>query len=101
LSRPNADPSQNVDTITDFTLVIDTIVLDNAVFSAFKTGGAVAADRFFVVGFGSPDANDNIVYDRNAGELFHDGDGAGGAAPTLFATVTPGLDLSAADFFIV
>jgi Ca2+-binding RTX toxin-like protein len=95
------DAAFNVAQITDFIVGVDTIVLDNAVFTAFKADGAVAADRFFVVGTAVQDANDNIVYDRNAGNLFYDSDGAGGAAPIRFATVTPGLNLSAADFFIV
>jgi Ca2+-binding RTX toxin-like protein len=92
--------ASNVDEITDFTIGVDRIHLENAIFTAFAAGG-VAAERFFVVGTGTQDANDNLVYNRATGELFYDSDGAGGAAAILFAEVTPNLNLTASDFLIV
>jgi Ca2+-binding RTX toxin-like protein len=92
--------ASNVDEITDFAIGVDRIQLENAVFTAFAAGG-VAANRIFTVGIGVQDANDNLVYNRATGELFYDADGAGGAAAILFADVTPNLNLTAADFFIV
>ena len=92
--------ASNVDEITDFTIGVDRIHLENAVFTAFAAGG-VAANRLFVVGTGTQDANDNLVYNRATGELFYDADGAGGSAAILFAEVTPNLNLTATDFLIV
>jgi trimeric autotransporter adhesin len=92
--------SSNVDEIADFTLGVDTIQLDDAVFTVFANG-PLAAERFFVIGTGVQDGSDNILYDQATGALFYDSDAAGGAAPILFARVTPDLDLSAADFFVV
>jgi Ca2+-binding RTX toxin-like protein len=92
--------ASNVDQITDLTSGADRIHLENAIFTAFAAGN-LAADRLFVVGTGTQDANDNLVYNRATGELFYDADGAGGAAAIRFAEVTPNLNLTAADFFIV
>jgi trimeric autotransporter adhesin len=94
------DAASNVDQIVDFTIGVDRIQLENAIFTAFAAGG-VAADRIFVVGTGTQDANDNLVYNRAAGALSYDADGAGGAAAILFATMTPGIDLRADSFLIV
>jgi Ca2+-binding RTX toxin-like protein len=92
--------ASNVDEIADFTLGVDTIQLENTIFNVFAAGG-LAAERFFLIGTGVQDGNDNILYDQATGALFYDSDAAGGAAPILFAQVTPDLDLSAADFFVV
>jgi trimeric autotransporter adhesin len=94
------DAANNVDQITDFNQAADTIQLDDAVFSAF-TPGAVAGDRVFFVGFGVQDGNDNLIYDRAAGTLFYDSDGAGGAAAILFAELTNQAALNTLDFVIV
>ena len=97
-TAPNA--ATNHDRIIDFNVADDTILLENAVFTAFAAGD-LAADRIFVVGTGVQDANDNIVYDRSTGALFYDSDGVGGTAAIQFAEVTPGLVLTNLDFLVV
>ena len=47
------------------------------------------------------DANDYILYDTDSGQLFYDADGSGAGARVLFATVTAGSTLTAADVWIV
>jgi serralysin len=91
---------QNVDTITDFNVADDTIVLENAIFGAFSAGSL--AEERFVVGTAPLDASDTIIYDIGTGNLFYDSDGNGsGAAPIQFARVTAGTMLTYLDFLVV
>jgi serralysin len=89
----------NVDVITDFNVMDDTIQLENTVFGAFAAG-ALAEERF-VVG-AALQTNDNIIYDNVTGALFYDSDGSGTAAdPILFANVSAGTALTHLDFLVV
>jgi serralysin len=93
------DAATNVDEITDFNVTDDTILLDNAVFAALTDGGLLAGQ--FVTGAAAQDPGDRIIYNSNTGALLYDSDGLGGLAPIQFAELTPGLNLSAADFLVV
>jgi Ca2+-binding RTX toxin-like protein len=88
----------NVDTITDFTVNVDKIVLDHTIFSAAgATGGLIAA----AFTSGAETADSRIVYDANTGHLSYDADGSGAAAAIQFATVAAHLSLTAKDFMII
>ncbi|WP_225026968.1 sialate O-acetylesterase [Xinfangfangia pollutisoli] len=88
----------NVDRIADFRPVDDSIRLEDAVFAALPQGGLSA--RAFGLGAVATNAAQRILYDAATGRIFYDSDGAGGAAAVLFATVTPGTALTAADFTV-
>ena len=88
----------NVDNITDFTVVDDTIQLDRTIFSGITANGTLAASAF-QAGTAAVDASDRIIYDSATGNIFYDADGVGGVAQVLFATVDPGTALTNADFF--
>jgi Ca2+-binding RTX toxin-like protein len=92
----------NVDTITDFSVVDDTIHLDDAVFTALAPG-ALAAGAFHVVAGGSAagDADDRIIYNATNGALWYDADGTGAGAAVFFAQVSAGLALTSADFLVI
>ena len=95
------DTAANVDTITDFTSGEDTIRLDSSVFTALAPlSGGFLSDYHFSVGFAGQDSDDFIVYDDGTGALFYDADGAGGAAATQFAQLTPGAPLQLFDIYI-
>ena len=87
----------NVDTITDFNAVQDGIILDLNVFKALSGEGVLAAGAFRQ-GSSAGDADDRIIYNQSTGEIFYDSDGNGAAAKVLFAKVTAGTVLSAANF---
>lgn len=91
--------STNKDTITDFNVVADTIRLENAIFTGLAAGTLVASA--FHTGTAAADSLDRIIYNKTTGALLFDKDGLGGAAAVQFATVTPNLALTNADFFIV
>ncbi len=91
----------NVDTITDYSVVDDTIRLENAVFLGIGAeGAALTASRFFI-GAAAADASDRFIYNSVTGGLFFDSDGNGAAAQIQIATLSTGLALTAADFFVI
>ncbi|WP_428427196.1 calcium-binding protein [Pararhizobium sp.] len=92
----------NIDTITDFRAVDDTIQLENAIFTAFGAAGQMAASAFASNTTGlAGDASDRIIYETDTGKLFYDADGTGSAGRTQFALLKTGLVLTSADFIIV
>lgn len=90
----------NVDTILDFSVADDTIVLDRSVFTAISANGTLSASAFHT-GTNAADAGDRIIYDKANGNVYYDADGTGAAAKVLFATVDNNLPLSNADFIAV
>ena len=83
--------------------VMDAIHLENAVFAALATAGALAAGSF-VSGAGptAADADDFILYDTGTGDLFYDADGSAVGAAVKFATIaTAPAALAASDFVVV
>jgi Ca2+-binding RTX toxin-like protein len=89
----------NVDRITDFSHVNDTIALDHDIFRALDIG-KLATDQF-VIGSAAQDANDHVIYNSQTGALSYDADGVGGLAAIQFASVDAKLPLDQTDFFIV
>jgi Ca2+-binding RTX toxin-like protein len=87
----------NVDTITDFTVNVDRMVLDHTIFTAFGAGPLSAA----AFTSGAETADSRIVYDANTGHLSYDADGSGAAAAVQFATLSAHLNLTNKDFMIV
>jgi Ca2+-binding RTX toxin-like protein len=89
----------NVDLVTDFTVGMDRIVLENDVFAGLARGKLPAG--LFRDGNAALDANDRILYDSPTGTLYFDFDGAGAILATEFAILSPGLALSHQSFLIV
>jgi Ca2+-binding RTX toxin-like protein len=89
----------NVDQIVDFDAGVDRIALDDAAFPGLVPGSL--ASGAFRVGTAAEDADDRILYDPATGALSFDADGLGGVEAVLFATVQPGLVLSAGDFAVI
>ncbi|MBM6593214.1 calcium-binding protein [Microvirga pudoricolor] len=89
----------NVDVITDFNPGQDTIWLKASVFGGIGGQGQLSPDAFWT-GAQAHDATDRIIYNKDAGVLFFDPDGTGGAAPVAFAIVG-NVNLSHSSFWIV
>jgi Ca2+-binding RTX toxin-like protein len=93
------DAANNVDRIGGFVSTVDTVHLENALFAALSSTGAL--DRgAFRVGATAADGGDRIIYNNATGQLFYDADGTGATAQVLFATFSAGASLSATDFFV-
>ncbi|WP_068952732.1 calcium-binding protein [Pararhizobium polonicum] len=92
----------NIDTITDFSVIDDTIHLQNSVFTALTKAGALSSAAFASNTTGlAGDASDRIIYEKDTGKLFYDADGTGSAGGVQFALLAKDLALTAADFIIV
>ena len=92
----------NNDTISDFSVVDDTIRLENAIFTKFTTVGILAAGSF-VSGAGAValDNNDYLIYDTTDGSLYYDADGSGAGAQVEFVSLAGIPVLTAANFAII
>lgn len=73
------DPVSNVDRITDWSSPADTIELDNAVFTAILSDGALpaAAFRVWTATDRTLDSTDRVIFDSFGGGLYYDADGSG------------------------
>ncbi|MDP8918606.1 MAG: M10 family metallopeptidase C-terminal domain-containing protein [Pseudomonadota bacterium] len=92
----------NVDWIQDFSVVNDTILLDNLIFASLGDDGALALGGFHRSAAGvSHDTDDRIIYDTDSGALSYDADGTGQVAAIQFARLSKNLNVSAADFIII
>ncbi|HYD12453.1 MAG TPA: hypothetical protein VEC11_06370, partial [Allosphingosinicella sp.] len=70
------------------------------IFAAIGAPGALDANAF-VTGAAAADASDRIIYNSLTGQLFYDADGNGAGAAIQFATMSPGLTLTASDFQVI
>ncbi|MGV3551439.1 hypothetical protein [Rhizobium sp.] len=89
---------KNSDKISNFDVVNDRILLDNA---DFKALGASFTKNEFTFGREAQDKSDHIIYDRANGALYYDKDGAGGRDAVKIASFEHGLKLTFSDFDIV
>jgi Ca2+-binding RTX toxin-like protein len=90
----------NVDVIGDFASGTDKIALDDAVFTAMGSLGALNPNAF-VAGTAAGDADDRIIYDAATGNIYYDADGNGAGAQVLFANIGVGNTLLASDFQVI
>jgi Ca2+-binding RTX toxin-like protein len=93
------DADFNVDTLSDFDALWDTIVIDDAIFGGLA-GGGLAEERF-VIGAAAQDGDDRIIYNDATGALMYDSDGTGAAAAIRFAQLDPGTVLNPTDFGVL
>lgn len=75
----------NVDLITDFIAVDDTIMLSSTIFSGLSIGN-LASESFLANTTGmAADANDFLIYNKSTGALYYDADGNGSGASVQIA----------------
>jgi Ca2+-binding RTX toxin-like protein len=91
----------NIDQITDFNVVDDTILLDDDIFSSSLAPGNSVAGSQFVIGSAALDAGDRLIYNNATGAVLYDSDGTGPTAAVQFAQLSAGLPLTNFDFFVV
>jgi Ca2+-binding RTX toxin-like protein len=92
----------NIDSITDFNVAADTIVLDNAIFATIVGTGVLTAAQFRANSAGvAGDADDRIIYETDTGNLFFDSNGNAAGGSIQFAVLDAGLALNNQDFLVV
>jgi Ca2+-binding RTX toxin-like protein len=89
----------NIDNITDFSVVDDTIQLARTVFTGLGINHVLDAAAF-VIGTAATNANQHIIYNSATGNLYFDDDGNGAHAAQQFAHISAGLALTNSDFFV-
>lgn len=94
-------PTEGIDTITDFSVVDDTIVVSAKGFGGGLIVGAVITPDQFVIGTSAIDAADRFIYNSKTGALFFDVDGTGGMAQMQLASLSPDLGLTNNDILVV
>jgi len=103
----NEAGAADADVITDFNRG-DLIGLASGTGTGFQglttngNGQTAAFDaNEFVNGTTATEAHAQVLYNQATGQLFYDADGTGSSASVLFATVTAGTQLIAADFTLL
>lgn len=91
----------NIDTLHGYSATNDTVLLDDAVFTALGPPGTLAAIAF-TTGSEATEAEHRIIHHSTSGALFYDADGLGGVAAVQFAILT-GVSgvITHAEFLIV
>lgn len=102
LDIPN---SLNIDTISDFSAINDTIDLAKSVFQSFANYGQISSN-YFRSGWGlknAMDGDDYLVYNTANGALYYDagGNNLGSASAIQIATLTNHPSLTYQDFLII
>jgi Ca2+-binding RTX toxin-like protein len=92
----------NLDTITDFSVVDDTIQLAASIFTALGPVGALAANQFHI-GTSATTSTQHIIYDSATGGLYYDGNGngVGVGLQVQIASLSTGLGLTNLDFRVI
>jgi Ca2+-binding RTX toxin-like protein len=91
----------NIDRITGFRAIDDTIRLENAVFTGLANGALKATAFTANLSGTATDRFDRIIYERDTGKLFFDADGTGSGARKQFALIDANVPLTAADFLVI
>jgi Tol biopolymer transport system component len=87
----------NIDTIVDFTVIDDTIQLENEIFTGLAVG-TIAAANLSLTGSATT-ASAQIIYNSATGTLAYDADGTGAASTAItFASIGAGKLLTLSDF---
>jgi Ca2+-binding RTX toxin-like protein len=91
--------TEGIDTITDFNVLDDTILVSRKGFSGGLLVGTLL-DNQFTMGTSATTSAHRFIYNSTNGLLWYDIDGSGVTAATQIATLSPNLSLTASDFVI-
>ncbi|MDP2903315.1 MAG: hypothetical protein Q8N96_09455, partial [Methylovulum sp.] len=90
----------NVDNISDFKPVDDTIKLENQIFTKLTVTGVLNIN-LFVKGTAALDTNDYVIYNPATGAVTYDSDGSGAGFGVQIALLGVNLSLTNADFVVI
>lgn len=93
--------TQGRDTITDFSIVDDTINVSKLGFGGGLIAGAAITAAQFKLGSAAGDSSDRFIYNKANGALFFDADGTGAGASLQFAKLSTNLAMTNNDIFVI
>jgi len=93
-------PTLGLDTIADFSVADDTILVKASGFGGGLTPGAISSTRF-VVGSAATTSSQRFIYNNATGSLSFDVDGNGSTAPVQFASLATNLALTYQDIVAI
>ncbi len=93
----------NIDTIQGFSVVDDTIQLENAILTKLTARGTLSSANFRSgVGVTAQDADDYILFDTATGSVSYDADGSAAGAAAQFAAIADLVGtITRSDFVVV
>ncbi|MDO9103726.1 MAG: hypothetical protein Q7U57_02065 [Methylovulum sp.] len=98
--RFNSPLMANIEHITDFNPINDTLQLQNSIFTRLSTTGVLSPDNL-VIAAAAVDSNDYLIYHKATGTLFYDADGSDAGLAVKIATLGVSLTLTNADFVVI
>jgi Ca2+-binding RTX toxin-like protein len=90
----------SIDTVTDFSVKFDTIMLWKGIFKVAASSNGVISSGAFWAGTKAHDRSDRIIYDKSTGALSYDSDGTGSKAAQQFAILDKNLKMTYKDFIV-
>ena len=93
-------PDEGGDTITDFEVATDEILVVGALFPGDLSGGVVSSRAFFE-GENASEVAHRFGYEADTGEVLFDSDGVGGSDAVVIATIDAGLNFSNTDITVL
>ncbi|WP_262027944.1 cadherin domain-containing protein [Microvirga sp. Mcv34] len=95
----------NYDTIKDYNVRQDSIYLDNAIFTKLGPGSAslpkMLKAKHFKLSTQKQDKDDYVIYNKEAGVLYYDGNGSAAGGRTEIAKFSNKPILKASEFFVI
>ena len=80
----------------------DLILLDSLIFTDLDAEGMLSFGAFQSNRTGAAqDLDDRVIYNTRDGMLYYDADGSGAGEAVQFARLSAGLDLEAANFYVI
>jgi len=93
-------PTLGVDTIADFNVANDSIIVSATGFGGGLTVGTLSSSRF-ALGTGATTSSQRFIYNQTTGSLSFDVDGSGASLQQQLANLTPNLALTNSDIVVV
>lgn len=97
---PYYPPSDGFDTITDFNIADDKLVVSIAEFGLAQPLGVLNSNTF-QLGSSATNVSDRFIYDQSSGNLFFDTDGSGSAYQVLIAQLSNQVALTNTNIVLI
>jgi len=94
-------PSDGVDSVADFSVVDDTILVSASRFGGGLVAGGAISSTSFAIGTAATTSSQRFIYNQTTGSLSFDVDGSGASLQQQLANLTPHLALTNSDIVVI